>query len=897
MPSIMMSQSLSTYPLQHCVISVAQFASGEISFYDNYVEVSAADAEGHTTSPLRVSYGSLQYFRIIRAQGLLRLTLPHALVAQWALTNQIASQMEEMEAAALNAGPSGGTHNIRGSCLTGAAVEGSVSRREKPHHSLDAIVLVQLSNDHLRHFLETVAPLVAATRRCRRSISRLSVTEPLPLLAPTFANPAVDDVSWSDRSGEDGGGTLLSSSDPSHISAEEGGQQAEGSPSSTAAAADDDEAAIVSVQECRSARHLSADIDQSVRGCTQAILGRQRAAVDPGTVSERLAIIADELCLGNGGSAPHGAPLRRAGRWPEQDPPLLGGWRNAAVPALPTRRRDNLVPSDVVELPSLLPSSASQRGQKREACGVHGHCRSSVEADGGTTAVSAVGQRNAKRGCAVATAATPYLRSRGARKIPPSTGEKRNTIVVSLATDGEVEEEKEERSAAATDGDAFDAAVLQAAERTVGVCADDGDSGSSHRSVLQLLPDNSEVGMKALLLPTDNIVLSDSSTTSLLLLDVLYTGANPTDFVEVRVDDKVPPPLTASVRPSSCIDDLPRCPNVLSSDALQLEDPKEVKEEDRRSPLQCLAAAPTPHRSRSALLDDYVQDIIAGATRGKRQLGRRHSRVPPKVSTVPTATEPLPKVQQMFPPVPASYKRTYPRRRKAEKSVSRKRNREAPDGEDQCVLEKAKSGTFHPPPIHTVMDASAMGLVAAPQHSAASPCGAALANGSEAEEITRQEGGEAKCGSVEADGRFLSCHESEKLQHRATCPLTHATDERDPSAAAARTEKVGTADAIPHEHFLAVASTVTEGPYVSTRAHDAVAHSELGLAQFTSEMAAAGEGGGPTVENGGMQCTRKEHLRRVMRYLSIITHNLAMLHEVSMELQGSILGMVDDGHV
>ena len=164
-----MSQSLATYPLLQCVVSAAQFASGEVSFYDAYAELMAADAEGGCTSPLHIDYDVLEHFRIVRAQRVMRLTLPHAVVLRWAERNGFASQLDACDDEEEDSG--------RGT-----------RQRVDATHATSAVLLLQLRSDNMSSFLQTIAPLVAASRRTR-SASRISVTEPLPLYE-TMVDPA-----------------------------------------------------------------------------------------------------------------------------------------------------------------------------------------------------------------------------------------------------------------------------------------------------------------------------------------------------------------------------------------------------------------------------------------------------------------------------------------------------------------------------------------------------------------------------------------------------------------------------------------------------------------------------------------------------------------------------------
>ncbi|KAI5686169.1 hypothetical protein MNV84_03847 [Leishmania braziliensis] len=169
-----MSQLLSTYSLLQCVVSAAQFASGEISFYDTYAELTAADADGSRTSPLRVEYDVLEHFRIVRAQGVMRLTLPRGVVRQWAAQNSFETQLDEYE---------GEQTNVHGGNRSKA---GAFSIQMTDTKS---VLLVQLSLEDMAAFLNSIAPLIAASRRTR-SMSRISVTEPLPVYGVPLVDPA-----------------------------------------------------------------------------------------------------------------------------------------------------------------------------------------------------------------------------------------------------------------------------------------------------------------------------------------------------------------------------------------------------------------------------------------------------------------------------------------------------------------------------------------------------------------------------------------------------------------------------------------------------------------------------------------------------------------------------------
>ncbi|KAG5479658.1 hypothetical protein CUR178_03420 [Leishmania enriettii] len=171
---MLMSQSLSTYSLVQCIVSTAQFTSGAISFYDTYAELTATDADGVSTSPLRVEYDVLERFRIVRAQGVMRLTLPRGVVRGWAAQNAFEAQLDECE---------GGQRCVRDGNRTDA---GAVSTQAA---TATALLLVQLSAEDMSDFLQSIAPLIAASRRTR-SVSRISVTEPLPVHGVPLVDPA-----------------------------------------------------------------------------------------------------------------------------------------------------------------------------------------------------------------------------------------------------------------------------------------------------------------------------------------------------------------------------------------------------------------------------------------------------------------------------------------------------------------------------------------------------------------------------------------------------------------------------------------------------------------------------------------------------------------------------------
>ncbi|SCU66814.1 uncharacterized protein TEOVI_000745000 [Trypanosoma equiperdum] len=148
------SQSLTSYSLLRCIVSAAQFAGGELSFGAHCAELIAMDVEGETTTPLRIHYDDLIHFRVVREQQLMRIELPRVTVQKWAESNGFALE--------LGAGDDG--HAV----ADGGRYEGTCA------------LVQQLSVDDMAHFLQCIAPVVAASRRTR-SLSRVSITEALPL--------------------------------------------------------------------------------------------------------------------------------------------------------------------------------------------------------------------------------------------------------------------------------------------------------------------------------------------------------------------------------------------------------------------------------------------------------------------------------------------------------------------------------------------------------------------------------------------------------------------------------------------------------------------------------------------------------------------------------------------
>ncbi|KEG10644.1 hypothetical protein DQ04_03471040 [Trypanosoma grayi] len=144
------SQSITRYPLLRCIVSAAEFARGELCFYESYAELVAQDAAGETTTPLRIDYDLLLHFRVVRQQQLMRIELPRSIVLRWAEANSFAAELDAGEDV-----PAGDA--------------------DRP-----CALIEQLCEEDMAHFLQCVAPMVAASRRAR-SASRLSATEPLPL--------------------------------------------------------------------------------------------------------------------------------------------------------------------------------------------------------------------------------------------------------------------------------------------------------------------------------------------------------------------------------------------------------------------------------------------------------------------------------------------------------------------------------------------------------------------------------------------------------------------------------------------------------------------------------------------------------------------------------------------
>ncbi|KAG8341322.1 hypothetical protein ERJ75_000140800 [Trypanosoma vivax] len=144
------SQSFARYPLLRCIVSAAQFAGGELSFSEKYAELIAMDGAGETTTPLRIEYDALVHFRVVRQKQLMRIELLRPLVQQWAEENGFAAELD------------GG--------MDASVVDGDGT----------CILVEQLEEEDMTHFLDSVAPMVAASRRTR-SVSRVSATEPLPL--------------------------------------------------------------------------------------------------------------------------------------------------------------------------------------------------------------------------------------------------------------------------------------------------------------------------------------------------------------------------------------------------------------------------------------------------------------------------------------------------------------------------------------------------------------------------------------------------------------------------------------------------------------------------------------------------------------------------------------------
>ncbi|RNF25805.1 uncharacterized protein Tco025E_02060 [Trypanosoma conorhini] len=169
------SQSIARYKLLRCIVSAAQFAGGELCFYENHAELVAQDAAGETTSPLWIEYDVLLHFRVVRQQQLMRIELPRSIVWRWAEANGFLSELDG------------------GESLTHAEMD-------KP-----CTLIEQLREADMTHFLRSVAPLVAASRRAR-SASRVSTTEPLPLTYYPPSPEAASVATTEKTSAADGGG-------------------------------------------------------------------------------------------------------------------------------------------------------------------------------------------------------------------------------------------------------------------------------------------------------------------------------------------------------------------------------------------------------------------------------------------------------------------------------------------------------------------------------------------------------------------------------------------------------------------------------------------------------------------------------------------------------------------
>lgn len=186
----MMSQSISSYPLLQCIVSAAEFAGGELTFYPNYAELIAADAHRQTTSPLALAYDDIRHFRVVRTEHLLRISVPRVMVLRWADDNGFDSQLDDHSDADEDYGDD--AQRTKPPACPGADGNEDCHARQPPRTAATealCTILCQLGRAEFAHFLDTVAPTVAATRR-RRSASRISVTDPLRLRCH-IADPAV----------------------------------------------------------------------------------------------------------------------------------------------------------------------------------------------------------------------------------------------------------------------------------------------------------------------------------------------------------------------------------------------------------------------------------------------------------------------------------------------------------------------------------------------------------------------------------------------------------------------------------------------------------------------------------------------------------------------------------
>ncbi|ESL05994.1 hypothetical protein TRSC58_06339 [Trypanosoma rangeli SC58] len=172
------SQYIARYTLLRCIVSAAQFAGGELCFYETHAELVAKDAVGETTTPLQIEYDALLHFRVVRQQQLMRIELPRSIVWRWAEANGFVTELDGVE---------GFTHG----------------EMDKP-----CTLIEQLREPDMIHFLQSVAPMVAASRRAR-SASRVSTTEPLPL---TYypPSPEAGSVAATERTCEADDGVCLS---------------------------------------------------------------------------------------------------------------------------------------------------------------------------------------------------------------------------------------------------------------------------------------------------------------------------------------------------------------------------------------------------------------------------------------------------------------------------------------------------------------------------------------------------------------------------------------------------------------------------------------------------------------------------------------------------------------
>ncbi|CCW66318.1 unnamed protein product [Phytomonas sp. Hart1] len=179
----MFSQSLASYSLLGCVVSAAQFAGGELSFYETSLQLLAEDGCGQWTSTLTLPYDYLIHLRVVREKGFMRISTLRAPVIRWAEDNSFISQLDVDD-----------NEDLRDDKKGNGAGSYGVSH-EKPRQSLppsggECVLLFQLSREDMANFMTNIAPMVAARERMR-SASRISITEPLPTGCP-FEDPGGD---------------------------------------------------------------------------------------------------------------------------------------------------------------------------------------------------------------------------------------------------------------------------------------------------------------------------------------------------------------------------------------------------------------------------------------------------------------------------------------------------------------------------------------------------------------------------------------------------------------------------------------------------------------------------------------------------------------------------------